>query len=109
METPAVGLHVVADLGVFGKADVAIDDGALDAGVAPHVHVIVDDRVGHFAVAVHAHVIAHYAVLHTPAGENRAAGDDRVDAHAHAVRIGKDEFCGRILVLPAAQGPLLII
>ena len=49
METAAVGFEVIANFGMFGKADVAIDDRAADARVAADVDVIVDDGIGDFA------------------------------------------------------------
>ena len=43
VEAAAVGFEVVADFRALGKTDMAIDDGAADARVAPDVHVVVDD------------------------------------------------------------------
>src|SRR5690349_1782735 len=52
VEAAAVGFEVVADFGVLGQADVAVDDGATDFRVAADVHVVVDDAVRNVAVAV---------------------------------------------------------
>src|SRR2546426_5963594 len=39
------------------------------------------------------------------AGDDRAAGNDGIERHAHALGIGENEFRGWILVLPGAQRP----
>src|SRR5260370_19542433 len=57
VEAAAVGFEVVADLSALGKADVAINDGAADTGVAADSHVVVDDGIRDFAVSGYADVI----------------------------------------------------
>src|SRR6267378_2003847 len=103
MEAAAVGFEVVADLGALGEADVAIDDSAADARVAADIHVIVNDGIRDFTVTVDADVVADYGFL------NAATGDDGIEGDAHALRIGEDKFCRRILVLPGAERPGSVI
>src|SRR5229473_4655100 len=105
VEAAAVSFKVVADLGTFGQADVAVDDGAADARVAADIHVVVDDGIRDFAVTVDADVVANHRFLNASAGDDRAAGHYGIERDAHALGIGKHEFCRRILVLPGAQRP----
>src|SRR5215469_1619084 len=109
VEAALVGLKVIADFGVLGKTDVAVDDGAADARVAADVDVIVDDRGGDFAVAVDADVVAEDRGLHAAAGEDGAVTDDGVKSDTHAVGIGKDKLRRGILLLPGAQRPGLVV
>src|SRR2546429_1469968 len=109
VKAAAVGFGVVADFGVFGKADVAVDDGAANARVPAYVHVIIDDGIRHLAITVHAHVVTNHGCLHASAGDDRTAGHDRIQGHAHALGIGKHEFGGRILLLPGAQRPGFVV
>src|SRR6266851_965502 len=88
VEAAAVGFEVVADLSALGKADVAINDGAADTRVAADIHVIVDD-----------------GILNAAAGDDGATGHNGIERDAHALRIGEDKFCRRILMLPSAQRP----
>src|SRR5260370_6396746 len=105
VEAAAVSFKVIADLGALGQADVAVDDGAADARVAADIHVVVDDGIRDFAVTVDADVVANHGFLNASAGDDRAAGHNGIEGDAHALRIGKDKFCRRILVLPGAQRP----
>jgi hypothetical protein len=109
METAAVGFQVVTNLGVLGKADVAVDDGAADFRVAANIDVIVDDGLADFAVAVDADVVADQAIPNPTAGKNGTTGDDGVEGNAHTVLVGKNEFRGGILMLPGAQGPVFVV
>src|SRR5271157_584525 len=109
MEAAAIGFKVEANFGFFGKADVAVNDGAADAGVSADVDVIVEDGIGDFAVAIDADIVTDDAILDAATGEDGAPGDDGVNGNAHAVLIGKDEFSGGILVLPAAERPMLVV
>ena len=109
MEAAAVGFEVIANFGFFGKADVAVDDGAADARVAADVDVIIEDGFRDFAIAIDADIVADDAILHAATGEDRAAGDDGINGNAHAAGIGKYEFCRGILVLPAAERPMLVV
>src|SRR5207249_11212500 len=43
------------------------------------------------------------------AGDHRAARNDGIESHAHAFRVGKNEFCWWVLVLPSAQGPGAVV
>src|ERR1700719_164090 len=74
--TAAIGFEVVADFGVFGQNDVAIDDGVADAGMAADIDVVEDDGIFHFAEAIHAHVEADHATLHTASGNDGASAAD---------------------------------
>src|SRR6266851_3648472 len=105
VEAAAVGFEVVADLGALGEADVAVDDCSADAGMAADVHVIVDDGIGDFGIAVDADVVADHGLLDASAGDDRATGHDGIEGDAHALRIGKNKFRRRILVLPGAKRP----
>src|SRR5271157_3423805 len=69
MKAAAVGFEVEADFGFFGKADVAVDDGAADARVAANVDVIVQNGFGDFAIAIDADIVTDDAVLDAAAGE----------------------------------------
>src|SRR5438105_11030196 len=109
VKAAAVGFEVVANLGAFRKADVAVDDGAANARVAADVHVVVDDGLRDFRVAVDTHIVADDGSLHAAAGDHRAAGDDGIEGHTHALGVGEDEFCGRILMLPGAQRPGAVV
>ena len=77
--------------------------------MAPDVHVVEDDRVLHLAVAIDAHVVAQHRSLHAAARYDAARRNDRIDRHAHAIRIGEHEFHRRILLLPGAQRPALVV
>src|SRR6266849_779224 len=109
VEPAAVGLGVVADFGALREADVAVDDGAPDSRMAADVDVVIDDGFGDFAVAVDADIVADDAALNAPTGDDRSASDDGIESHAHALGIGEDEFRGRILMLPGAQRPIVVI
>src|SRR5271166_3383305 len=109
MEAAAVGFEVVANFGFFGEADVAVDYGAANAGMAADVDVIIKDGIGDFAIAIDADIVTDDAILDAAPGEDGAAGNDGVDGNALAVGIGKDEFRGGILVLPAAERPMLVV
>ena len=87
----------------------AIDDGVADSGMAADIHVVVDDGILHFAEAIDAHVEADHGSLHTASGNDRAAADDGVQGHAHAVGISKNGFDRRVLLLPGAQRPAFIV
>src|SRR2546422_8670521 len=105
MEAAAVGFEVVTNLGVLGQADVAVNNRAPKARVAAEVHMIVDDGIGDFAVAVDAHIVADTRFLYARAGDDGTAGNNGIERHAHAIRIGKDELRRGILVLPSTQRP----
>src|SRR6266436_3379049 len=109
VEAPAVGFEVVANLGALGEAYMAVDDGAANTRVTANIHVIVDDGLRDFRVAVDADIVADHGRLHAAAGDHRAAGNDGIESHPHALRVGKDELCGRILMLPGAQRPGAVI
>src|SRR5712664_463797 len=109
VEAATVGFEVVADLGTLGEADVTVDDGAANARVAADIHVIVDDGIRDFAVTVDADVVAEDGFLNAAAGDDRASGDDGIEGDAHALRIRKDKFRRRILVLPGAKRPRGIV
>jgi len=105
----AIRFNVKANLGVLGERDVAVHDGIADAGVAAKIDVVEDDGVFDIAVAVDADVVAQDRELDAAAGDDGAAGDDRIESHAHAIGIGKDKLGGRVLMLPGAQGPGLVV
>src|SRR5256714_120976 len=109
VEAAFVGFEVIANLGALGKADVTVDDGATDARMAADVHVIIDDGRGNLRVAVDAHVVADHRWLYVAAGNNRATGNDGIERHAHALRIGEDKLCRGVLVLPGAQRPGTVV
>src|SRR5712664_4354376 len=109
VEAATVGFEVVADLGTLGEADVTVDDGAANARVAADIHVIVDDGIRDFAVTVDADVVAEDGFLNAAAGDDRASGDDGIEGDAHALRLRKDKFRRRILVLPGAKRPRGIV
>ena len=109
VEAALIGFGVVADFGVFGEADVAVDDGAADARVAADIDVVIDDGSGDFAIAVDADVVAEEGVLDAAAGKNGAVGNDRIERDAHAIGIGENKFRWRILMLPGAQRPGLVV
>src|SRR5207245_7705776 len=109
VETAAVGFKVIADLRTLGEADVAIDDGAADARVAPYVHVVVDDGIRDFGIAVDADVVADHGFLDASAGDHRTAGDDGIEGGAHTLGVGEDKLGRGILVLPSAQRPGAVV
>ena len=74
-----------------------------------NVHVIVDDGCAHVAIAVNADIVADHAVLHAATREDGAAGNDGVKGDAHAFLVGKNELDRRILLLPATEGPDLVV
>src|SRR5208282_3607919 len=102
MEPPPVGLSVKTNLRPLREADVTVNDCAANPRMPTNIHVIVHNRIGHLAVAVHSDVIPNDAPLHASAGNHRASRNDGIERHAHALRIGKDEFRRGILVLPCA-------
>src|SRR5262249_34917721 len=104
-----VGFEVVADFGVLGKGDVAVDDGAANARVAADVHVIVEDGFADFAETVDANIVAKDGVLDPAAGDDGTARDDGVNGDAHAVRVAEDELGRRVLMLPGAEGPGAVV
>ena len=109
VKAAAVVFDVVADLRVFGEADVAVNDGAADTRVTADVYVIVDDGVADFGIAVDADIVADDAVLSAATGEDGAARNNGIDGGSHTIRIGEDEFGRGIVLLPGAQGPVLVI
>ena len=109
MEASPVGFKIKADLRVLRKAHVAIDDRPADPRVTANVDVVIDDGGGYFAEAVDAHVVADQAILNSAAGKNRTAANNRVERNAFALFVRKNEFCRRILLLPGAQWPILVV
>src|SRR6516164_8338475 len=77
--------------------------------MTPDIDVVVDDRSVNLAIAVYPHVVADDAAPHAAAGEDRTARHNRVEGHPHAILVGEYEFDGRILLLPTAQRPHLVV
>src|SRR5579872_5346753 len=73
------------------------------------IYVIEDDGILHFAKAIDAHIVADHRSHYTAPGNDRTPADNRVQGHSHAARIGKNGFDRRILLLPGAQRPALIV
>ena len=105
----AVRFEVVTDFGALGQIDVTVNDGVANARVAADVDVIEDDGIFDFAVAVYANIVAQDGVCNAPARNDRATGNHGIDSDAHAIGIGENEFRGRILLLPGAERPALVV
>src|SRR5271157_978245 len=105
----AVGVEIVADLGVFGNTDVLIQDGAAHFGVAADVAVVHHDATFHEGAGVDAGAPPENGVAHDTAGENASGGYDAVDSFAPAMGLVEGELGGRIGVAGAAQRPLAIV
>src|SRR2546429_2790049 len=91
VKAAAVGFEVVANLGAFRKADVAVDDGAANARVAGHVHVAVHCGLRDFRVAVDAHIGGDGGSLDAAAGDHRAGRHDGIERPAQSVPVGKKQ------------------
>jgi len=87
-----------------------IDDGAADARVAADIHVVVDDGIRDFAVTVDADICCRSRIFeHGPPEMTEPPATMEIERDAHALGIGENKFCRRILVLPGAQRPGSVI
>src|SRR5580658_9054537 len=105
----AVGYGVVADGGAFGEMDVAVDDAAADAAMAPDGDVGEQDGLIDFGVGIHADVWGEDGVPDQSAGDDAAIGDDGIECGALTIFLREDELGRRVLALVGADGPVVVV
>src|SRR5215831_20197687 len=75
-----IALRIIADGSVFRDTDVFVEHGAADFGTAADVAVVQNHAVFHHCPRMEADAAAQHGIAHRAAGENAAAGDDRIDS-----------------------------
>ena len=105
----AVSVEIVADGGAFRNADIFVEDGAADLGVAANVAVIHDDASFDHSAGVNADTASENGFAHQASGEDASTGDDAVEGLAATIGLVENKFGGRIGIAGAAYGPLAIV
>src|SRR6185312_1071900 len=109
MSVPAVFFEVIADRGIRRHLYVLIEDGAANLRSAADVAVVEDDGILDERTGMYAHASSQHRIAHPSAGEDRSAGDDRVDGLAAALVLIEGELRGRVGIAVGPQRPLAVI
>ncbi len=100
---------VEADVTIVGHPEIFIDDGTTHVRVAADDAIVEDDGIFHHGACQHAHAASQYRVSHHTTGDDRAAGDDRIEDFPGASFIIVNQFGGRVEITGRAQRPLAVV